>query len=312
MPAKKRIIKRKIVANQGFNVQGNNNNLSETSVTNNEVLVAESVNLEDVNQGYQVIGDSNLLIKAKVEGNKLEQFSTEEAEEETDLVDSLLTEATNVESTPMLNSTALAKAKELLGIKRMFLVNRKETIKKLRDCCDLLESKTLVGRYARIEEKGKYISASGKIANQWTFGIVEATGEGLVATNQRLKRRFTMQSSQAFKEFLSQEENNLAPFSETYNAVWEDFKKNLDSRDNSEPKLFSTRYQLYEVATNLWKDKAHLDAADMKDAINSLQTNYLELETELASQEQNLRKISEQLETNLQTMVIQSSNQFRY
>jgi hypothetical protein len=166
MPAKKRKTIKNLNANQGFLITGQNNNLSESSVTNNKLTITEDTNLETINQGYQVVGDHNLLSKAKVEDNQLEQLITENIEEEpvTNLVGIVVEQLTSQSLPTLISSRLSTQINQLLAIKKMFLINRQETIEKLRECCDLLENNMLVGKYAKREERGNYLAVAGKVA----------------------------------------------------------------------------------------------------------------------------------------------------
>jgi hypothetical protein len=306
MPAKKRKIIKNLNANQGFLITGQNNNLSESSVTNNKLTITEDTNLETINQGYQVVGDHNLLSKAKVEDNQLEQLITENIEEEpvTNLVGIVVEQLTSQSLPTLISSRLSTQINQLLAIKKMFLINRQETIEKLRECCDLLENNMLVGKYAKREERGNYLAVAGKVAGNWTFNLIEATGQASVAINNTRKRKFAIENSHNFQEFLSAEEDNLNSFNQTYNSLLSTLQDcDLNQEDvisEKEPSLFNNRHQIYEIATRIWPAKTHLDAADMKEAIGSLTENYQLLEAELQTEEQSVKKLI-QLEDNEKT-----------
>ena len=78
-----------------------------------------------------------------------------------------------------------------------------------------------------------------------------------------------------------------------------------------EIKLFSADYSLFEVITNIWIGKSHLDPADMKLTIEKLVENLRkELTKEFKEEEWAFRQL--ELESQRQELVIQSSSQFRY
>ncbi|CAG8555429.1 10487_t:CDS:2 [Paraglomus brasilianum] len=68
----------------------------------------------------------------------------------------------------------ITKFKEYLETKEIFLNTRQITIENLRKICNELETSVNIGKHAKIEEKGKLISASGNAFNSLTFGIIKA------------------------------------------------------------------------------------------------------------------------------------------
>jgi len=208
---------------------------------------------------------------------------------------------TQVEQNEIIN-----KLNELLAIKRMFINNRESVIDSLKKCCDILEQAN-IGKYAKNEEVAKSISAVGKLVGKWTIiNIVEPVGDGISATNSRNKRKFAIENSHMFQQSLTEEEKNLTNFKEVYYSLVNSLNS-LGLARETEPNLFSIRYKVYEVATNIWQNKAHLEAGDMKDAIASLQTNLLNLQDELQKQETLLSNLQKQ---QLQAQ-IQATNLFR-
>jgi hypothetical protein len=67
------------------------------------------------------------------------------------------------------------KIKELIQKKNNFLRARQETIQELRECCDILESNLIKGKYAQNNERTNLLTIAGKVAGNWTFNLIEAT-----------------------------------------------------------------------------------------------------------------------------------------
>lgn len=201
------------------------------------------------------------------------------------------------------NQSSIRIATELLELKRRFLNNRSATIESLRSCCDILEAANL-NKYAKREEISKAFAATGKLVSHWTvINIVEPIGDGFTVFNMRQKRKFAIQNSHAFQAFLTSEENNANSFTNLHQqlaASWQNSELPINSS------FFTTRYRVYEIATNLWANKAHITVEDMKDAISALQTNYLDLQAELVQQEQSIKNLTEQTTNQVQS-VLQST-----
>jgi hypothetical protein len=155
---------------------------------------------------------------------------------------------------------------KLLKAKRNFLNARQVTIEKLQDCCDLLESQTLTGKYVKIEEGSKYISVIGKPLSNFTFGLIEIVGEGISAMNNTAKRKFEMKNSKEFQQYLIEEENNLSLLSKSYDFLINDLKENReleissiiinalqleDQLTDEEIRLFNNKHEIYKVATRI-------------------------------------------------------------
>lgn len=121
--------------------------------------------------------------------------------------------------------------------------------------------------------------------------------------NSRNKRKFAIENSQLFQAFLTSEEKILTEFKKVYQQLIETLPNSVDE----EVKLFNIRYQIYQVATNIWINKAHIEVADMKDAIATLETNRLDLAAELNDQELSLQNVSEQLTNSMQALILHNA-----
>jgi len=205
----------------------------------------------------------------------------------TKLINQLLTKEILLEE----KQNIINKINNLLGIKRMFLNARQQTITKLQATCDLLEEAN-IGKYAKIEEASKALAATGKLVANWVpVNIIEPIGDGTSVFNSHNKRKFAMKNGQVFQQFLTEEEKNLGEFKKVYNSLINSLP-NLDK--DEEPNLFTIRYRIYDIATNIWQNKAHVETSDMKDAISALQINLLNLQDELQKQKTLLSNLQKQ------------------
>lgn len=113
MPVKK---KRRIItnsqANQGFMITGSNNDLTESSVTNNRLIITEASSLEGINQGYQIEGDDNCFLRAQAAGNTIEQIESEEQSEELSPVNPLLAKTSDSLPSAQIGDQALFRDQE--------------------------------------------------------------------------------------------------------------------------------------------------------------------------------------------------------
>ena len=166
-----------------------------------------------------------------------------------------------------------------MNTKNNLLTARKETINELRSVCDQLESKLIKGKYAQNEERTKGFTIAGKAAGAWTFNLIEATGEAAHLANAHYKRLFTIKQGQKFQLTL-QDEPEIKIMEATYQELIKLINK---SENNLQP--FINDYRIYEVMTNIWVDKIHIDVADMKDSLSLLVANSKLLEKEIQNQE---------------------------
>jgi len=277
----------------------------EAKLTNKSVLIAQQEKSILSGKEREIIAQNNEMQQKQLEGLELlrKQSSSilQELKEiktftqpQASFIEKLLNQLeTESNLTPTEQDKILKKLNELLGIKRMFLKARQETIASLRQCCDILEEAN-IGKYAKREEISRALSTTGKLVGKWTvINIVEPVGEGMSIANSRNKRKFTIKSSDIFQSLLTEEEKNLQLFKEVYDLLLNS-PSNLTIEKEQEPSLFSLRYRIYDIATNIWQNKAHVETSDMKDAIASLQINLLNLQDELKSQELLLTNLQKQ------------------
>lgn len=102
-----------------------------------------------------------------------------------------------------------------------------------------------------------------------------------------------MKNGKLFQKLLAEDQEFLKQFESVYHEV----SNNLQS-NQQEIKLFTIRYQVYDVVTNIWVNKVYLLVEDMKEAISSLQANSLELEDEIVHQEQILQTSTSSMSLN--------------
>ena len=154
---------------------------------------------------------------------------------------------------------------------------------------------------------------------------IEFIGDTVSAVNSSAKRIYTEKKGKEFKLFLK-EEVEITELTQAYISLLNTLKINpnlelsqeviriLNLQDQMlgrEIKLFNSDYSLFAVITNIWPNKAHLIMEDMKLTIEKLTENLRkELTREFKEEEWQFRQLSQ--ETNIQTLVIQSSSQFRY
>lgn len=92
--------------------------------------------------------------------------------------------------------------------------------------------------------------------------IAEPIGDSFSVANARQKRKFAIENSNLFQEFLTEEESQLATFSEIYYSLILALQQGQELEiasiitevlrlESEEVKLFNTHYKLYEVATNI-------------------------------------------------------------
>jgi hypothetical protein len=236
-------------------------------------------------------------LKAMVRKIKL---GVDNLQPETDLISKLISQLLDNSELIQQEPQILTKISNLLGIKRVFLNARQQTIIKLQATCDILEAAN-IGKYANREELSRALSAAGKlISGKLPLNIIEPIGDSSSILNSWKQRKFAIKNSHNFQEFLSEEESNLELFKQTYNKLLYSLA-NLAIEKEQESSLFSLRYRIYDIATNIWQGKTHLETGDMKDAISALQTNLLDLTDELASQENTLKKFNA---SQLQALVV--------
>src|SRR5689334_14700593 len=125
-----------------------------------------------------------------------------------------------------MNKETLIKFKEYLESKEIFLNTRQITIENLRKICNRLETSVNIGKHAKIEEKGKLISASGNAFNSLTFGIIKALGEAIQSVNLFSRRKFLAKLSAEFQKYLATDEVNLKLFANAYFSLINIIKKN--------------------------------------------------------------------------------------
>lgn len=212
----------------------------------------------------------------------------------------------------------LDKSNEFLGAKRIFLNTRQGTIEQLQNCCDQLETKINIGKYAKREEIGNSIGALGKALNTVTLGLLEAAGEGMKVGNTFSKRKFLGESIKKFQEHLAMDGNSLTCFDQTYQSLISLIQENqklaithtiigmlkLESRLTSQKtQLFAADYEVDQVI-NIWKGKAYLSPDDMKETINLLSVNLKKLRLELEQEERSFKKLATSLqEVKLETKI---------
>jgi hypothetical protein len=174
------------------------------------------------------------------------------------------------------------KIKELIQKKNNFLRARQETIQELQKCCDILESTLIKGKYAQNDERTNLLTTVGKVAGCWTFNLIEATGQVANLTNAHFQRLFTIKQGEQFQISL-RDEPEIQVMEQTYQELLTIIKKEVG--------LFSAKYKIYEVATNLWTNKAHIDVSDMKDAISLLTERLNLLNEEVKEQAKALQQL---------------------
>ncbi|CAG8460961.1 16956_t:CDS:2 [Gigaspora margarita] len=96
------------------------------------------------------------------------------------------------EEEPVLNQGGqeiLGKIKDILGIKRIFLNMRQETIRELQNCYNDFKSSSR--KHTKVKEVNRIMSAMGGVANSLTFGIPKALGDTIEEINNSFKRKFS-------------------------------------------------------------------------------------------------------------------------
>jgi Leucine-rich repeat (LRR) protein len=176
----------------------------------------------------------------------------------------------------LVEQAIINKIKKLLILEQRFITARQETIQELRECCDILESTLIKGKYAQNDERTNLLTIAGKVAGCWTFNLIEATGQAANLTNAHFQRLFTIKQGEQFQISLK-DEPEIQVMEQTYQELLVLFEKEFP--------LFANDYKLYEVITNIWEGKAHIDVSDMKDALASLTANWNLLTKEIQEQE---------------------------
>ncbi|WP_147410757.1 hypothetical protein [endosymbiont GvMRE of Glomus versiforme] len=206
----------------------------------------------------------------------------------------------------------LVKVNDFLGAKRIFFNIRQITIKRLQSCCNELETSINIGEYAKAIEAGNIANAIGTAVSFVPLKLagnpVKALGEITVAVSNSLKRKFSAESIEAFREYLVNDKTTtvLSCFDEVYNSLIDVIQENkelgissaivkvlnLENRlDGKKTKLFNVDYGVYEVATNTWDgEKTYLSPEEMKKTIDLLRENFKQLKSELDQEEKQLIK----------------------
>lgn len=155
----------------------------------------------------------------------------------------------------------LDKVKDYLGAKEIFLNVRQVTIERLKTRCNKLESKNNTGKFAKVNETGDLISASGNAFSSLTLGITKTAGEIIKAVNNSARRKFSSESSEAFQEHLKNDESVLPCFDKVYTSLINSVRENkleissciikILKLEGEDPNLFNIDYEVYKVATNI-------------------------------------------------------------
>ncbi|CAG8608375.1 5799_t:CDS:2 [Ambispora gerdemannii] len=93
---------------------------------------------------------------------------------------------------------------------------------------DKKETSVNIGKHAKIEEKGKLISAGGNAFNSLTFGIIKALGEAIQSVNVFSKRKLLTKLSGEFQKHLATDEANLKLFANACFSLVDIVKKNKE------------------------------------------------------------------------------------
>ena len=284
--------------NKSLLIEGHKHILSITDIQEEQIIVFEERNNQRQIQEFEALKQQNFLIL-----QELKEIKTLNQSE--NLLDKLVSQLKSKTTLTSEELAIIAKIKELLQKKNNFLIARQETITELQQCCDQLEVALVKGKYAKNEERSKSFAIVGKATGTWTFNIIEATGEAANLTNAHFKRLFTIKKGKDFQLIL-QDELEIKELESTYQEL---IKLTNSPTEAIEP--FNTEYKIYQVITNIWVDKSHLDTADMKTAIDYLQQNLNLLEKELKGQENLLKKNSNKLGLNTSASIAQEESELQ-
>ena len=186
-----------------------------------------------------------------------------------------------LKSKSVLSLKESQQIKDYLRSKQAFIKARSETVVELQQCCNSLEIALVKGKYAKNEERTKTLAITGKAAGSWTFNIIEATGEAANLANAHFKRLFTIKKGKQFQLTLK-DEPEIKEMEQVHQELLTLLKEEIS--------LFANDYKLYDVITNIWAGKAHIDTSDMKDALSLLVQNHRLLTKELTQQENQLKE----------------------
>jgi hypothetical protein len=162
-----------------------------------------------------------------------------------------------------------------LQTKKSFLVgNRKETIEKLKCCCNELENSLAFGKDDK-ENIFSIIKAVGETVSGQTFGLVKLAGEIGVRIAEASSRKFLREKIDEFNRILINDEKQSECFKKRYSA----------ELDSNQEQSFDDKYNIFNVINNtIWKNKTCLTIEEMKEIIKFLSSNLRELELELEKQ----------------------------
>ena len=188
------------------------------------------------------------------------------------------------------------QVKELLGAKKIFLNTRQITIKGLQNCYNKLKGNK---KYDKAGEVGNVISAGGTVAESLTFGVPKAFGEAIIAINNSFKKRFSDKRTEEFKELLINDKDDL--------SILEDIIVNnkILRNKNSETRLFSNKYEIFEIDHSIWRDKPFVAAEEMDAVIILLNKNLEELNAELDQEEKQFKRFLDDQSKNRKQFQIQ-------
>jgi len=175
----------------------------------------------------------------------------------------------------------IAKTKELLGAKKIFLNTRQITIKGLQNCYNKLKGNK---KYTKADEVVNIVSAVGGVSSSLTFDVPKAFGEAIIAINNSFRRKFSDKQTEEFKELLINDKDDL--------SILEDIiVKNKILKDKSvENKMFNSKYKIFEIDHSLWKGKPFTATDEMDAVIILLNKNLEELKTELEREEKQFKE----------------------
>jgi DNA repair exonuclease SbcCD ATPase subunit len=115
-------------------------------------------------------------------------------------------------------------------------------------------------------------------------------GQAANLANAHFQRLFTIKQGEQFQISLK-DEPEIQAMEQTYQELLTIIKKEVG--------LFSAKYKIYEVATNLWTNKAHIDVSDMKDAISLLTERLNLLNEEVKEQAKALQQLDSNFALNI-------------
>lgn len=191
-----------------------------------------------------------------------------------------------------------------INSKQSFINLREETLILLKEIVNLIERKTVLnsGKYVRIEDGINIIKPIFKITSivEGMLGANEVPGEVISVVFNNYKRKFNQRNSEIFRDHLIRNDNSLEV--KNNRILLEELVKKSDLEYSKlirelfnldkEVRIFSEEYEVYKVATNLWKNKPIITIDDMKSAISELTKNVNILKRELKSEMNEINKLN--------------------